>query len=291
MKWHGPGRTVKIQKLTDEQRARYIDRVGFELEGYWEGNEPDGFHEDGSVSESLMGERSSCIDGDDDYNDEDGEGPPSDRDSGWLGESTSRPLRIGHGTWRTWLERNWPHNWDRSCGFHIHTSFHDAGAYQWLAEPAFHDNVFIPTMTAKAGVWGPRFNDRLRGGNTYCRRTFIPMEQVWGNENRYTQLNFCALREHNTIECRLFPMFQSLHGGTRTETGRFGPSRSHLDLAVDAAETLFDTYVTYLHQCERARLKTVRKLKQTNELIAADTIGIPAQSRKNKKPEVILCVL
>ncbi len=288
---------MQIPRLTDKQRAEYIDKVGFELEGFWEsGPAPNGFHEDGSVSSRLASSGDRLHTRECDFPDCEGEcwdGSEENRD-GWLGESTSHPLLMGADPWREWLGHNWPDNWDRSCGFHVHTSFKEPVAYVWLAEDEFYDRVFIPTMSDKAGAWGPLFSDRLQGGNQFCRRTFAPVAQVRANEMRYTQLNFCAIREHNTIECRLFPMFNDLHGApTRDAAGRFvRTTKTHLEIAVEATETLLDVYVHYLRGCERARKRGVRVAKKrSTELIAATVIEVPEVPRKDRKPEVLLCAL
>lgn len=114
-----------------------------------------------------------------------------------------------------WMIQVYPEFTNSSCGLHIHVST-TVPLYTLLMDVKF--NLFFRRELKK---WGDvhcknrkidenvRFWNRFNGRNSYCRKRFIPESQVSNSYDRYTALNFCAYGRHGTLECRLFPSFQS----------------------------------------------------------------------------------
>jgi len=138
---------------------------------------------------------------------------------------------------KDWIKTYYPVAINRTCGFHIHTSFKSIKYYNNLMEEEFYD-FFISKMEEFGEIikrneskeYYNLFVSRLRGKNRFARKVFIPEEQCKkrkGNYFRYTHLNFSYV-DHNTIECRLFPMFENV------------------ETAFEAVDTLADIYTKYL---------------------------------------------
>jgi len=159
--------------------AKYINLVGVELEGGWI-VPPVGIYHDGSVS-GVAGHK---------------------------GEFSTKPPvepdKISH-----WIAQHYPDYSNQSCGLHCHISLKKVNDYMRLMTPEFQKH-FLQKMEK----WGKDtkipsehpFWSRLKGQNQYCKRDFIPNDQVTGAGSRYTQLNF-AYYKYKTLECRMLPMF------------------------------------------------------------------------------------
>lgn len=161
---------------------RFLDRVGFELEGNWN-TVPDGFklYHDGSVSRRLA-------------------------HAGELHVITyARKIR-----WDM-VERAWPEESDGSCGLHIHLSFRGDKIYSRFVCREFVDwfRQALIRFGRKTNVQNQEFWRRLDGRNGYCIPEYYGDVQLVGNGNRYTQINF-AHSKHETIEVRVLPMFKTL---------------------------------------------------------------------------------
>jgi hypothetical protein len=137
-----------------------------------------------------------------------------------------------------WIVKYYPAAVNETCGMHVHTSFKSIKHYNNLMEEEFYlfflenMNKFIKTYEGfeQYPIDKERFKSRLNGENRFTTKVFIPdyqCKKFKGNYYRYTQLNF-SYKVHNTIECRLFPMF------IRVET------------ALDAVKVLIKTYCDYL---------------------------------------------
>lgn len=190
----------------------FINLVGIELEGAWDGQRPENLHGDGSVE--ISGYDASDCDCDD----------PDDcncqaRTARIVGESSSPPLAISAVS--AWIERNYPDETNSSCGLHVHISLRELSYYTRLMEPAFYTRVFIPTMTHFCNAIrhsGDRalFTARLRGDNHFCQDMTMSVIQAnyLRGTDRYTQLNY-DYRQFGTVECRLFPMFSTATRASR----------------------------------------------------------------------------
>lgn len=162
---------------------RFIDKVGVELEGGWNTMPSLRVKSDGSVN--AFG---SAVTGEVVTN------PSSDIEKIILD-----------------IETNYPEVINKSCGFHIHTSFKNLNYFSCLTLEDFYEFFFT-----KMNQWGkdypcknPEFWDRLNGTNTFCLKDFNPELQLENSFSRYTQVNFCAFCHHKTVECRLLPMFKA----------------------------------------------------------------------------------
>ena len=116
------------------------------------------------------------------------------------------------------IQKNWPDETSPRCGFHCHVSLNSLGLYCHTMERKFYDKFL-----SDIGEWGKEncpndklFWDRLNDKNRYCRKRFIPDEQVEcktkdvarERQVRATHFNYCFM-QHKTLECRLFPMFEN----------------------------------------------------------------------------------
>lgn len=164
---------------------RYISKIGIEMEGGWNYSPSTEIYGDGSVS-GLDGK---------------------------LGEICSAPLHSLAVVMR-WVEKNYPSSVNSSCGLHVHISLKSNLSYSRLMSLEFY-NFFL----SRVETWGKEreilstlpFWSRLKGANSYCRKTFAPDNQANKTSKdpwRYTHLNYCFAL-HSTIECRVFPMFKN----------------------------------------------------------------------------------
>lgn len=105
----------------------------------------------------------------------------------------------------------YPDEADKSCGLHVHVSFNDTASVSTLTCPEFL-TYFVDRWTlwgARMGLpLGSQFFKRLSGDNDFCLKN-DPHELARPfSGDRYRQLNFTSWEKHNTVECRLLPMFR-----------------------------------------------------------------------------------
>jgi len=173
---------------------KYINKIGVELEGGWSINSSayNNVYGDGSVNYL--------------YNDDDG-----DEDArGHKGEVSSPPLMINECI--EYINENYPDKFDSSCGIHFHISFKTNKYTTVLTDSAFYEyfkNEFVKWGLKNKIPESDRFWSRLNGDNEFCTRDFIPYKQLYREASRYTQINFCSIKKHNTVEFRLFPVFET----------------------------------------------------------------------------------
>jgi hypothetical protein len=178
----------ETKPLLKDIKFKFIDKVGVELEGGWE-NRPEGYsiHTDSSV----------CCRG------------------AIKGESRTDPKKSVNELFEE-IKAKYPDDVDKSCGFHVHISL-KPGYYPILMEEEFY-KYFLKRMGILAKYLRNSGNDndyknflhRYSGKNSYCTKKFEPKEQMSGSSERRTMLNFCSLKKHKTLECRLFPMFEKV---------------------------------------------------------------------------------
>jgi len=125
-----------------------------------------------------------------------------------VGEIGSPPMRLPQAL--IWMRENYPDVVNASCGLHVHVSLNDLDTAR-LTDPKFYE-MFQQRFTE----WGERnkikgtFWTRLKGKNRYCKNNFVPYQQLSGNGDRYTQINFCSYRKYKTVECRMLPAFKNV---------------------------------------------------------------------------------
>jgi hypothetical protein len=173
--------------------ARAYDKIGVEIEGRF-------FHVGDVETEVRRSGATSC-------------GDSSIRD-GFTPDCYSLEIQTKPGTvveQLRQLSKFYPDEADASCGMHIHVSFADSGSISTLVS-----SEFMEYFTRRWEAWGraqglsdhSQFFRRLRGENDYC----VPNEEddfeSPYDSDRYRQLNFRAWNEHQTVECRLLPMFR-----------------------------------------------------------------------------------
>lgn len=175
-------------------RDSMIDKVGIEIEGYW-----DDLYaaKDRARALGIRG----CHDG------------SLDGSGAW--EFQTIPGTVGKALDQ--LVTMYPDRTNSAAGLHVHVSFKDAPiAIGSLATPEFFaefDRKWRAWGTSKAILQSAEFWKRLNGENQYCGK---PRQDMFYDRtnivdmNRYNQLNFSAWNEHQTVECRLLPLFRDL---------------------------------------------------------------------------------
>lgn len=169
-----------------------IGKIGLEVEGAWI-SQPHGMKRDGSVTGSFAAPH--------------------------VGEMASAPIATLDEA-ETWLRNYYPQEVNSTCGFHVHVSLNNL-YYSRLICDDFNMKFLSAMEEFYSRFRGEpsfdRFRQRLDGQNRYCQKRFQPEEQLWRMEAygdhdrtpRYRQLNYCYGR-HGTLECRLFPCFESV---------------------------------------------------------------------------------
>lgn len=190
---------IPMFSATDEPPAgRHWIRAGVELEGGWNRSR--------RALEPIFGRKGHIK----------GDGSVSVNASGHIGEFSTRPYRDVNALWAT-VNQAYPDAVNDTCGMHVHTSW-TLGDYVKLADKRFHPffrekmRLFaesLPNGRAKRALQA-----RLAGSNHFCQvnqdtdgERHLKQEPV----DRYRQLNYCWYR-HNTLECRLLPMFDTKEG-------------------------------------------------------------------------------
>lgn len=211
----------------------HINLIGVELEGGWKKhpNHPN-CHPDGSIQ--LL---HACHNNNDCNCKETRNYTPKARygELAYIGEISSDPMKPED--LKNLLDNFFPDETNETCGYHVHFSLLENSDYLRLMDKRFY-RYFLARMRA----WGRKmefpedhqFWKRLNGAVHYCQKEFCPDSQVNHEHvpNRYTQLNYCY-RQHGTIECRLFPAFESK------------------EYAQAATEELIDTVNAYLTKQEK----------------------------------------
>lgn len=123
----------------------------------------------------------------------------------FIGEAVSMPMKTVTEALE-WINLFWPDRKNKSCGFHIHTSFVKPKFYWYLVNEQFYI-AFYKRMVklGKELNLSSYYFDRLAGNNHHCQRIFKGMDQIFETEKsnaRYTQLNYC-FQLHGTLENRL----------------------------------------------------------------------------------------
>jgi len=129
-------------------------------------------------------------------------------DNSVVGEVSSHKLKINEV--EKWILDNYPNDVNSSTGLHIHLSFkNDKQDYSVIATEEFYEH-FINELK----LWAKerninkdsRFIKRLNGVE-YAKRLFLAEEQINGNNERYTQINYCYHKFNGTVEIRVGNMF------------------------------------------------------------------------------------
>ncbi len=141
-----------------------------------------------------------------------------------------------------WMDRNYPSEFNETCGIHVHLSFNNLQSYVKLMNKQFHRG-----MVNNFAEWGQirdiysksQFWTRLGGYNRFCRKRHTPESQIYLTEKdpiRYTHLNYC-FKMHGTIELRLLPTFKSK------------------ELALDTVARYYNFVNRYLAKCRMRNYK------------------------------------
>ncbi|MBW6469638.1 MAG: hypothetical protein K0A90_00270 [Methanosarcinaceae archaeon] len=182
---------------------KYINKIGIEIEGGW-------IHS--FILKYLKGDGSVHINNMRCYDDDDDEDEDYNEPYGYSGEVCSEPINIQEGI--EYINNYYPDEFNETCGIHFHISFKNNKYASILTDKRFYE-MFIKDFT----VWGLKqkidssslFWTRLNGKNQFCKNIFNPDGQILQNDSRYTQINFCSLKKHNTVEFRVFPVFDKKH--------------------------------------------------------------------------------
>jgi len=194
---------------------KHIKLMGIELEGGWNrlrDEQKKFFHEDSSVHVNHNRNDADYCDCDCDIcSDHEANGCCNENNGGydWVGELASPPLKPIDLI--PWINENYPHGIDNTCGAHIHLSFNSLLDYSRLMDRAFYD-YFLDKMDSFGHDYKVKgtFWDRLAGKNTYCLRDFQPEKQskvTCHDDVRYAILNACYML-YETYEIRVLPVFR-----------------------------------------------------------------------------------
>jgi hypothetical protein len=115
--------------------------------------------------------------------------------------------------WEGVFDNCYPEEVNESCGQHVHISFPSTGIYGAFVRQDFRPWLmgglknWVERDHANGGAIPAGWPTRLSGRNQYCQATYEP-GMVWGQGDRYSQVNFCH-RKHGTMEVRVLPMFET----------------------------------------------------------------------------------
>lgn len=185
--------------------------IGIELEGAFDNylRIDTKFHSDGSVEidhdgcscycgELLSDETCSCCRGDCDHS-----------DYQYVGELLSIPMTFDKV--KEWLFRNYPLEYNKTCGMHVHLSFKNNLEYSKFCSREFYEffKRKIKYWADNSGVKKDSlFYSRLDSKNGFCKDKFDCKNQLTSMGDRYCILNFCHSK-HKTIEIRLSHLWQN----------------------------------------------------------------------------------
>jgi hypothetical protein len=192
----------------------FISKVGFELEGGWDGEPGISPFPDLQliVDHSINGQTLHT----------------APIVAVHVGEAVSPPLLFEEeAAWVEWLRSHWPNaaltanRTNSTCGYHIHVSFFSLKAYTLLTS-----KVFLFELRKAVLEWGKEaklpskhaFWTRVNGGNTFCTINFEANRQMALRSKagvqrvRYGWLNF-ASGIHGTMEFRALPTFRDAEVG------------------------------------------------------------------------------
>jgi len=187
-------------------KTKAIKAIGIELEGAWTR-----YYTNGVPTRTYTENTDIIRQGRPKFMKYDGSVSIDRQDSGceYVGEIASKPMQPRAIT--SWVRRNQPDAFNDTCGAHMHISTHSNGDYICLT-----DKKFWETFRTKIGRWGNKMNfkknhefwKRYEGKNSYCKPEFKPAEQLYSENTRYTQINYCWSK-HKTLEFRILPIFET----------------------------------------------------------------------------------
>ena len=207
----------KLSHIAPNQAFQFIKLIGAELEGAWSRKCSSHLFEEIAEDSSVRinGESSGHCDCDQDDLDEHGCECGRDDESRkfYVGEIRTLPAATLTEL-AAEIRRGFPDVINRTCGYHIHTSYKSLLSYTQLSEVVFHQfflwhieklpSVIPLTKQDQAYFWA-----RFEGKNSACTPQFNPVGQLHFGEHRYTAINFAAYHKRiKTVEFRLLPMFE-----------------------------------------------------------------------------------
>lgn len=188
----------------------HIYKVGFEIEGGWDGAK--------GVAPCNKGKNCCSWIADGSINGQQlAEDPIA---ATHVGECVSAPIPF-EGAWKEWLQTHWPnatnkkHRTNNTCGLHIHISVESLKDYTLLTSKRFLLDVQANLLEAGRvrGLPGNHYYwGRIQGNNPFCLLDFNAVAQMrlgdkaGIHKERYGWMNF-AWNIHGTIEFRAFPTF------------------------------------------------------------------------------------
>jgi len=172
-----------------------INKMGMELEGAWKGVRYQHPFDDTTIKH----------DGSVHFN------QPNSGEFLHYGEIVSEPLDPTD--LMDWAEKHCPTHVNDTCGTHMHISVKSAPMYGSLLTPTFNKEIIAKLTELNETIKDSdpetyeRFKQRLKGGNSYCKKGYKGLQQVvldHKSGERYHQLNYCY-RLKGTLEIRVFP--------------------------------------------------------------------------------------
>lgn len=180
----------------------FIDKVGLEVEGGWEGPKLVPPFDD----LDLIADHS--IDGTTLHRDKPMLSPH-------VGEAVSKPLPLAEVS--PWIDKYWPTETNNTCGYHIHISLKNPLHYMLLTKKAYAILLYKQMNALGVERGFPKEHylfKRLSGENPFCALSFDASGQINVREKRvgmrvrYGFLNF-AKNIHGTVEFRALPTFDN----------------------------------------------------------------------------------
>lgn len=187
-------------------------------------------------------------------------------------------------TWPEWVEANYPHLVNVTCGLHVHFSFQSMNTMLNIMTPELELHVVNDLAR-----WGQAFKvpfthpfwNRICGGASYCQRGItdkIIDSQFHSDNSRYYVTNYCY-KKHKTMEIRVLPMFKEARTAIRAINALI---KSVENFAAQRSQIVVETEsVAYVSEFEKSQ--------DTLSIIASDgwdldhnmsqSTGVPSTDR------------
>lgn len=149
----------------------------------------------------------------------DGRTLPTDKEltTAHVGEIVSAPMDPDMRIIGPWIDKYWPDDANRTCGYHIHLSFRRIKDYCLLTRKSFLYSLRKDMLDLGKELGLPDTHylfARLNGANPFATINFDASRQILlnhkavGDRTRYGFIN-CCWGLHKTIEFRALPTFET----------------------------------------------------------------------------------
>jgi hypothetical protein len=198
----------------------------------------------------------------------------STQGSAFSGEFVSPLLEPKREEYGEWIKGSYPSLMNQTCGLHVHASFKSLYQYHLTTTREYFDGVYfaLEAWGRENGIKNKEFWKRLKGENSFCKREFMPDQQVWYKDKegkRYCGLNY-AYSRYKTVELRVLPMFKDY------------------TLAIGAIETFVKFTDSFLlSSCNKQKLQEAI-FEPLNDLFKKEVEILLSSSEKINLPETVI---